>query len=302
MCVNYKIYNTKHLKSMNKLVEQLLKTTPKVMITVAGTIGAAYIADKAVNTVPSSHIAHTNFFGNISTHKLEAGLHVINPLSTLVVLPLLTNNFATSIDVATNEGLTLSVQINTIYKLDEDNARNVYLKFRYEYEDILIKPLIESTLRNIMSCYEAKALYSDKTREEIKKRINTEVKNSLISEGIIVNDVLINKIILPSQLQLSIENKLRVEQENAQMLFTIEKKRQEIAFELEKEKMESERKKIEAEGIRQFQEITSKGITPDMLKWKALAATEKIAESANAKVIIIGNKDTNGMPIIIGDK
>lgn len=284
---------------MSKLFDSIIKTTPRVIFAVTSITGSAFITNKSIATVPPSHIAHTNLFGNLGMQKLEAGLHVINPLSTLVTMPLLTNNFATDIEVATNEGLSLSVQINTIYKLNENNIRDVYLKYRHNYEEILVKPLIESTLRNIMSSYEAKALYSDKTRDEIRKRMNLEIKKILEVEGLVVSEVLINKIILPTQLQESIENKLRAEQENAQMMFTIEKKRQEIAFDLEKEKMEAERKKIEAEGIRQFQEITSKGITQDMLKWKALAATEKISESTNTKIVIVGNKDSNGLPVII---
>lgn len=285
---------------MSGMISSAIKTTPKVIFGIGSLIGAGILIEKSVVTVPPSHIAHTNLFGNLGMQKLEAGIHIINPLSTLVILPLLTNNFATDVDVATNEGLSLSVQVNTIYKLNENNIRDVYLKYRHAYEEILVKPLIESTLRNIMSSYEAKALYSDKTREEIKRRMNSEVKKMLELEGLVVSDVLINKIILPHQLQESIENKLRAEQENAQMMFTIEKKRQEIAFDLEREKMEAMRKKIEAEGIKQFQEITSKEITPNMLKWKALAATEKLADSPNTKIIVVGNKDSNGLPIIIG--
>lgn len=233
---------------------------------------------------------------------MNSGIQLINPFATMVIMPLLTNNFSSDIDVASNEGLALSVQTNTIYKIDEDKARDIYLKFRYDYEEILIKPLIESVLRNIMSSYEAKALYSDKTREEIKRRMSSEITQKLTEHGITINDVMINKIKLPHQLQQSIENKIKVEQENEQMEFTIQKRRQEIAFVLEKEQMEAKHKEIEANGIRKFQDIVSKCITADLIKWKSIDATEKIAGSVNTKVVIIGNKDTNGLPIILGDK
>lgn len=286
---------------MKQVFESMLKTSPKVAIAIAGTCGALYLGKKSVQTVPASHIAHTNLFGNIGTNKMDSGLHFINPLASLIILPLLTSNFSTDIDVATNEGLSLSVQVNTIYRLNEDKARDVYLKCRLNYEEVLIKPLIEATLRNTMASYEAKALYSDKTRNEIKRRLDGEIKHKLEEHGIFVTDVLVNKIRLPSQLQQSIEQKLRVEQENQQMAFTIEKKRQEIAFELEKEEMEAKRKTIEAEGIRKFQDIVSKGITPDLIKWKSIEATMEIAKSNNAKVVVVGNKDSNGLPIILGN-
>lgn len=275
--------------------------SPKLLAGLVGGGASLYVLNKSVKTVPASHVAHTNFFGNVSTSKMNSGIHLINPLSSLIVMPLLTNNFSSDIDVASNEGLSLSVQINTIYRMDEDQARDIYLKFRTDYEAILIRPLIESVLRTIMSSYEAKALYSDKTRDEIKKRMALEITQQLSGHGIIVNDVLINKIRLPSQLQQSIENKLKVEQENQQMEFTIEKRRQEIAFDLEKEQMEAKRKVVEAQGIKEFQDIVSAGISDKLIKWKSIEATRELAHSHNAKVVIIGNKDTNGLPIILGD-
>ena len=87
-----------------------------------------------------------------------------------IKISLLTSNLSVEIDVATKEGLNLSVQINTIYKIDELHSREIYLKYINRYEGIFIKPLIESGLRNIISSYEAKDLYSEKTRIEIKKK------------------------------------------------------------------------------------------------------------------------------------
>ena len=171
----------------------------------------------------------------------------------------------------------------------------------HDYEKILIKPLIESVLRNIMSSYEAKALYSDITRDEIRNKMENEIKSKLSAHGIIVSDVLINKIRLPDQLQRSIENKLKIEQENEQMAFTIEKKRKGINFALEQEEMEAKRKFIEAQGIQKFQQIVSQGISPELIKWKAIEATSKLAESSNAKVVIFGNKESGGMPFILGN-
>jgi prohibitin 1 len=252
-----------------------------------------------IRTVPPNNVAYTNLFGNVNTTKRMPGINFVNPFASMVNIPLLVNNFSSEISVATNEGLTLCVEINTIYKINENQARNVYLEFRYGYEKILIKPLIESILRNIMASYEAKSLYSDKTREEIQNRMETEVTCALKKNGINVSNVLINKITLPHQLQQSIETKLRIEQENEQMAFTIEKQRKEISFKLECEKMEAQRKIIEADGIQQFQQIVSKGISPELIKWKSIEATSDLAKSANAKVVIFGDSKNGGMPIIM---
>jgi len=119
------------------------------------------------------------------------------------------------------------------------------------------------------------------------------------SEGFIVENVLINKIKLPHQLQMSIENKLKTEQENEQMTFQIEKEKKAMTFSIERERMEAERKTIEANGIKAFQDIVSKGISDQLIMWKGIEATERIAKSPNTKIVVIGNKETGGLPIIL---
>ncbi len=158
--------------------------------------------------------------------------------------------------------------------------------------------VIESGLRNIVSSYEAKDLYNEKTRNEIKKKMDLEINTVLKENGFVISDILINKIKLPEQLQKSIENKLKSEQENEQMTFIIEREKKQLVFNIEKEKMEADRKTIEANGIKAFQDIVSKGISKELIGWKAIEATEKLAKSSNAKIVIIGNKDSGGLPII----
>jgi prohibitin 1 len=250
------------------------------------------------NSTPN-HIGYTNTFGDIGTIKKYSGIHVVNPFASMVSIPLVINKFSTNIEVSSNEGLSLTVEVDTIYGISEKEARDVYLKFRFNYEKILIQPLIESILRNIMANYETKALYSEKTRNEIQEQMKEQIKNKMSENGITVNDVLINKIKLPSQVQNAIENKLKVEQENQQMTFTIEKQKKEMSFLLEKEKMEAQRKQIEAEGIQKFQQTVSEGISDKLLKWKGIEATSTLSSSQNAKIVIIGNTK-DGLPLILG--
>lgn len=252
----------------------------------------------SISTVPAGYVGYLNLFGDVDKAPRTSGIHLKNPFASMVKISLRTENFTSEIEVASNEGLTIAVQLDTIYHIQESSSRKIYINYRYDYEHIIIKPLVQSVLRDVISSYEAKALYSDKTREEIARKLKARVTDLLLENGFVVNNVLINKIRLPLQLLASIENKLKTEQENEQMHFTIEKERQQQHFRIEKEKLEAERKKIEAEGIQAFQTIVSKGISKQLLKWKGIEATEHLAKSQNAKVVIIGNPK-NGLPIVL---
>lgn len=259
---------------------------------IGGALGLTglYTANRSIVTVPPNYVGHTNLFGNVSDKKIMSGLHVINPLSKLILIPLLTSKITSNVELASKEGLGLSVQIDLNYNLDHNKTRDIYLEFRHDYEDILMKPMINALVRDIVSGYDAKALYSEKTREEIRKKVNDELLTKLGSRGFTVTQMLISRIDLPDQLKRAIANKLTVEQEN-----------EAFQFKIDQERKEAERKRIEAQGIRDFQDIVSKGLTSDALKWKALEATLALAKSANTKVIVIGNNSTNGMPLILGD-
>jgi prohibitin 1 len=264
-------------------------------------LGGLYVANRSIVTVPPNYVGHTNLFGDISQTKIMSGLHVINPLSKLILIPLLTNKITSHIDVSSNEGLSLSIQIDLIYNLNYELTRDIYLDFRSEYEDIFMKPLIQAALRDIISGYEAKALYSDKTRDEIKHKLMSDLTGKFESKGFIISQVLLNRIELPQQLRTSIENKLKAEQDNEQVEFTISKQRKEMNFKLEQGEMDYKIKDIEARSTRNFQDIVSKGLTQDALKWKALEATLALARSPNSKVVVIGNTSTNGLPLIFSD-
>ena len=151
----------------------------------------------------------------------------------------------------------------------------------------MIAPEASSAVRGLTSESEAKALYTS-GRSEVQNRLKSELSASLGPRGIVVEDVLLKAVVLPEDLSKSIEEKARAEQDSARMEFVLQKERQ-----------EAERKSIEAEGIADFQRIVTKGITPSLLQWKGIEATEKLAESPNAKVVIVGN-DKGSLPVILG--
>ena len=125
-------------------------------------------------------------------------------------------------------------------------------------------------------------------REEIQLEIEMRLEEKLSNNYIQLNDVLIRNIELPLTLEQAIERKLQQEQESL-----------EYEFRIEKASKEAERKRIEAEGIRDFQNIVSQSISDELLQWKGIEATTILAESNNAKVVVIGAGD-DGLPLILG--
>ena len=254
----------------------------------------------SVKTIPANHIGLYDLFGNISQNTYNSGIHILNPFIKLRKISLLSEKCCTTTKGVTNEGLYVDLSINTIYHIDYNRARDVYLKYKDNYVEIIVRPLIQSTIKTIISEYEAKALYNDISRQEIQKKLKANIVTILLNDGIVVDDILIDDVTLPRQLVSAIESKLMAEQERARIDFTLDKQRQEIQFMLEKEEMEAKRKKIEADGIKTFQDIVTQGISDKLIQWKSVEATKELASSYNSKIVIIGNKDTNGLPIMLG--
>jgi len=158
-----------------------------------------------------------------------------------------------------------------------------------EIKEIADVPSQEGLILNLetSASYEAKALYSAE-RERIATEIQALFGRLAGPRGIVVQQVLLRKIGLPPVVANAIQEKLRREQEAEQMKFVVQKEQQ-----------EAERKRIEAQGIADFQRIVAQGISAQLLEWKGIEATEKLAASTNSKVVVIGNTKT-GLPIILG--
>jgi len=183
-------------------------------------------------------------------------------------------------------------------------AEEVYKGVGMKYEDILIKPDVASIIRSLTVVSEAKALYTD-GREVIQSQMKDRLEESLKPRGIIVEKVFLKGIELPSQLRTSIELKAKAEQDAERMEYELEKDKKKaeqdtalMEYTLERERQEAERKAIEAQGIADFQKIVSEGISGNLLKWKGIEATEKLADSDNAKMVIMGGGG-GGLPVIL---
>jgi regulator of protease activity HflC (stomatin/prohibitin superfamily) len=236
--------------------------------------------------VDTGEIGIVSQLGTLS--QLDPGLHYVPPLiSDVDFLSTKTTLLEQSNFVPTREGLSVELDTAILFRLNADDGLNLYASVGPAYESKLVAPEASSAVRGLTSESEAKALYTS-GRTEVQNRLKSELSTSLNPRGIIIEDVLLKAVVLPEDLSKSIEEKARAEQDSARMEFV-----------LQKEHQEAERKSIEAEGIADFQRIVTKGITPSLLQWKGIEATEKLAESSNAKIVIIGN-NKDSLPVILG--
>ena len=248
-----------------------------------------FLAGGPFRTVPAGHVGVKDFFGSVSTSILSPGINVVMPLTRVVRMSTQTQEVKEIAEVPSQEGLILSLETSLLFQLDPAKAADIYRTVGSEYVSKIVEPQFRSAIREVTASYEAKALYSAE-REKIANEIFTLFRRLAGDRGIIVQQVLLRRIGLPPVVANAIQEKLRREQEAEQMKFV-----------LQKEQQEAERKRIEAQGIADFQRIVAQGISAQLLEWKGIEATEKLATSTNAKIVVIGNTKT-GLPLIMGEK
>jgi len=242
----------------------------------------------AVTKVGTGHVGVLTLFGKVqSGETLGEGIHLINPMKTNNELSIQTQTLKESASVPSSEGLMMSLDTSLIYHLNPDHAADVFQKIGADYENIVVEPTLRSAIRESTASHTANALYTGE-REMVAKQIFEQVNTQLTQRGLTVENVLLRDIQLPATLKAAIEAKQQAEQESLAM-----------NFRLQKETQEAQRKRIEAAGVRDFQQIVAQGITPSLLEWKGIEATENLAKSANSKVVVIGNSK-NGLPLILG--
>jgi prohibitin 1 len=241
----------------------------------------------AVTRVDSGAVGVLTLFGRVTGEVLPEGLHLINPFKTNHETSIRTQEIKETASVPSSEGLVMNLDTSLIYHLNPDKAAEVFQKIGPNYVEVLVEPNLRAAIREATASHTANALYTGE-REMVAKQIFTQLANLLGQRGFMVESVLLRDIQLPTTLKASIESKQQAEQEALAM-----------SFRLQKEKQEAERKRIEAAGIRDFQTIVAQGISSQLLEWKGIEATENLAKSPNAKVVVIGS-GKNGLPLILG--
>jgi prohibitin 1 len=256
---------------------------------ILGGIILLFVLFNSVVRIDTGHVGVVTFFSKVTGVVLPEGLHLINPLNAVHEMSVQTETRKETADVPSNEGLILRLDTTLQYRLDRDKASEVFQKIGMDFDAKVIEPNLRSAVREVTSSHNANALYTG-AREEVAQKIQEALEHNLAPQGIIVERVLLRDVQLPAMLKSSIEAKQQAEQDALRMSFI-----------LQKEKQEAERKRIEAQGIADFQKIVAQGISPQLLEWKGIEATEKLAASTNTKIVMIGNSKT-GLPIIFEPK
>jgi prohibitin 1 len=240
--------------------------------------------------IPAGHVGVIDFFGIVSDNTVKAGINFVNPFAKVVKFSVQTKELKESMSVLSREGLTIGLEISALYRLEADSAASVYKKISDgDYENVILIPQFRSVSRSVTANFQASALYSTE-RERLGESIMSELSKIVSSRGVIIESTPLRNVALPSQLTDAIEQKQRADQESQRMEFILTKERQ-----------EADRKRVEAQGVADFQRIVATTISEQLLRWKGIEATLKIAESNNAKVVIIGS-GKDGLPVILDTK
>lgn len=262
------------------LLLAMMLLAPRIFITIpAGQVGVLWL----------------HFFGGtVTDHYYREGLHIIFPWDEMVIYDTRLQNTARTYDTISSNGLSMQVEIAVRYRLDRDSAGLMHKLVGPNYPEVLVYPEIGSHARELIARYTPEQLYSE-TRAfiqgQILERMVTQLGSSLVSQNVRgkmlhIEDVLIRSIRLPPRVAEAIERK--AEQQQAML---------EYDFRLAREEKERDRKRIEAEGVRDFQSIVARSITHEYLRLRGIEATMALSTSNNSKVIIIGGKD--GLPVIL---
>jgi regulator of protease activity HflC (stomatin/prohibitin superfamily) len=215
------------------------------------------------------------------------GVHLIAPWNRLTPYDVRTQDRKEVLHVLTNNGLSVSLEASIRYRPVREELARLHAELGQDYFDVILAPVVRSEAREVGGRYAPEEIYSSK-REVVEKEIVEAVKRAVVGKHIELEAILIRDVDLPENIKRAISEKLEEEQKALKMEFTLARERQ-----------EAERKRIEAQGIADFQKIVATGISPELLRWKGIEATEKLASSGNAKVVVIGSPK-EGLPLILG--
>jgi regulator of protease activity HflC (stomatin/prohibitin superfamily) len=271
---------------------------------IATTVGIVFIVLgiflSAFKTISPGQAGVQTLFGKVQNNVLESGLHVVNPLVDVTPFNIQTQNYTMSgvhsegdvagddaIRVLCSDGLEVTIDLSVLFRVKQTKAPFIYQNIGVDYLDKLVRPVTRTVLRDNAVNYQAVDLYSTK-RQQFQDRIFRTISSNFAKNGLELQQILVRNVSLPASVKASIESKINAEQEAQKMQFVLQKERQ-----------EAERKRVEAQGIADYQKILSTGLSDKQLQYESIQAQKAIATSANAKVIIMGNGKT---PVILGNQ
>jgi regulator of protease activity HflC (stomatin/prohibitin superfamily) len=271
----------------------------KSMIKIAGAVVILIgLSIASVVQVEPGQVGVQKLFGKVNNNILESGLNVINPLVKVVMFDVRTENYTMSgvndegvkqgddaIRVLSADGLEVIVDLTVLYKVVPSEAPRILREVGVDYRNVLVRPICRTKIRDNAVYYDAVALYSTK-RDEFQSRIFATIESNFKDRGLMLEQLLVRNLTLPASVKATIESKINAEQDAQKMTFVLQKERQ-----------EAERKRVEAQGIADYQKILSTGLSDRLLQYEMIKA---ISASPNAKLIFM----TNGknLPILVDSK
>jgi regulator of protease activity HflC (stomatin/prohibitin superfamily) len=271
--------------------QTLIKTAGIVVILIGVSIAC-------VVQVEPGQVGVQKLFGKVSNNILESGLNVINPLVQVVMFDVRTENYTMSgvtdegskmgddaIRVLSADGLEVIVDLTVLYKVVPTEAPRILNEVGTDYRNVLVRPICRTKIRDNAVYYDAVSLFSTK-RDEFQAKIFAAIESNFKERGLILEQLLVRNLTLPASVKTSIESKINAEQDAQKMTFVLQKERQ-----------EAERKRVEAQGIADYQKILSTGLSDKLLQYEMIKA---ISASPNAKLIFM----TNGknLPVMVDSK
>ena len=286
---SYLLINNVKFNKKNKIMEN--QGLPKTMVlAIIGLIFVVLFGSSMFVTIEPGEngVLFKKFGGGLDKEMVYGqGFHVIAPWNTMHVYDVRLKDTFEKMEVLSKNGLSIKIDLSFRYQPVADSIGFLHDGIGKNFLESIIKPEIRSVTREVIGNYLPEELYSTK-REAIEDEIYELTRENIEAKYIRLDAILIRDVTLPLTLQTAIEQKLKQEQESLEYEFKIDKARK-----------EAERKEIEARGISEFQKIITRTITPQLLKWKGIEATQEIAKSPNAKVVVIGNGEGD-LPIILG--
>ena len=269
----------------------------KVMGVVLLLIGAL---TASIRQIDAGQVGIVSLFGEVTDTVLMPGLNFVNPFATVSEFDVKTQNYTMSADtdegekkgddairVLTADGLEVVVDLTVLYRVIAADAPRIYRQIGTDYNDKIVRPVTRTRIRDNAVYYDAVALYSSR-RDEFQNRIYKTIEADFKKRGLLLEQLLIRKINLPNSVKSTIESKISAEQEAQKMQFV-----------LQKEKQEAERKRVEAQGIADYQKILSTGLSDKQLQYEQIKAQRELAASPNTKIVIMGSR--GNVPMLLNN-
>jgi regulator of protease activity HflC (stomatin/prohibitin superfamily) len=247
--------------------------------------------------IDAGQVGVQKLFGKVQSRILQSGLNFVNPLVDVIKMDVKTKNYTMSgvhdegekagddaIRVLTADGLEVTIDLSVLYRVLPTDAPKLLAQTGEDFEDKIVRPITRTRIRDNAVYYEAVALYSSK-RDEFQQRIFKSIEDDFKKRGLLLENLLVRNITLPASVRATIEQKINAEQDAQKMQFV-----------LQKEKQEAERKRVEAQGIADYQRIISESLTDRQLQYESIKANLELSKSQNAKIIIMGKGNT---PVIL---